>query len=154
MTLINILLLIGFVIIFFIFSKHLFKNLKNIIDTVFPNEYKYYKGREKTALYTFSSFEMNIGSILNNKVVPNPFYKRRCYFNGFYVKVYVYQNILIIRFFNSALLIRNFSDIKLSKTRFKKFLTVNTHTDCGNINLVIKNKDYEYMKKYLGENDG
>ena len=153
MTLMNILLLIVFVI-FFIVSKHFYKLLKNIIDTVFPNEYKYYKGREKTALYTFSSFEMNIGSILNNKVVPNPFYKRKCYFNGFYVKVYVYQNSVIIKFLNSALLIRKFSDIKLSKTRFSKILTINTHTDCGYINLVIKNKDYEYMKKYLGENNG
>lgn len=154
MTLINILLLIGFVIIFFIVLKHIYKLLKNIVDTVFPNEYKYYKGREKTALYIFSSFTMNIGLIHNNKVVPNPLYNKRCRFNGLPVNVYVYQNGVIVRFLNSALLIRTFSDIKLSKTRFSKVLTINTHTDCGNINLVINNKDYEYMKKYLGENDG
>lgn len=154
MTLMNIFLLIVFVIIFFIVLSHVYKLLKNIVDTVFPNEYKYYKGREKTALYSFSSFTMNIGLIHNNKVVPNPLYNKRCIFNGLPIKVYIYQNSVIIKFFNRALLIRTFSDITLSQKFFRKVLTVNTHTDCGYISIVIKNKDYEYMKKYLGENDG
>ena len=134
----EIVVLLVFVLFFFGLIAYLVVNiLKDSFNAVFDCDYydaiKSYSDAEP--LKTFTTRISSINGLI---------------YRGFYADVEIYSDFIVFKIFNKALVIRDFSQLKLTG-KFTSTLIVTSGKN--KIKLPLGMAEYEYIKKFLEEHN-
>ena len=134
----EIVVLLVFVLFFFGLIAYLVVNiLKDSFNTIFDCDYydaiKSYSDAEP--LKTFTTRISSINGLI---------------YRGFYADVEIYSDFIVFKIFNKALVIRDFSQLKLTG-KFTSTLIVTSGKN--KIKLPLGMAEYEYIKKFLEEHN-
>ncbi len=134
----EIVFLLVFVVFFFGLIAYLVVNiLKDSFNEIFDCDYydaiKSYSDAEP--LKTFTTRISSINGLI---------------YRGFYADVEIYSDFIVFKIFNKALVIRDFSQLKLTG-KFTSTLIVTSGKN--KIKLPLGMAEYEYIKKFLEEHN-
>ena len=134
----EIVVLLVFVLFFFGLIAYLVVNiLKDSFNAIFDCDYydaiKSYSDAEP--LKTFTTRISSINGLI---------------YRGFYADVEIYSDFIVFKIFNKALVIRDFSQLKLTG-KFTSTLIVTSGKN--KIKLPLGMTEYEYIKKFLEEHN-
>lgn len=134
----EIVVLLVFVLFFFGLIAYLVVNiLKDSFNAIFDCDYydtiKSYSDAEP--LKTFTTRISSINGLI---------------YRGFYADVEIYSDFIVFKIFNKALVIRDFSQLKLTG-KFTSTLIVTSGKN--KIELPLGMTEYEYIKKFLEEHN-
>lgn len=134
----EIVVLLVFVLFFFGLIAYLVVNiLKDSFNEIFDCDYydaiKSYSDAEP--LKTFTTRISSINGLI---------------YRGFYADVEIYSDFIVFKIFNKALVIRDFSQLKLTG-KFTSTLIVTSGKN--KIKLPLGMAEYEYIKKFLEEHN-
>ena len=134
----EIVVLLVFVLFFFGLIAYLVVNiLKDSFNAIFDCDYydaiKSYSDAEP--LKTFTTRISSINGLI---------------YRGFYADVEIYSDLIVFKIFNKALVIRDFSQLKLTG-KFTSTLIVTSGKN--KIKLPLGMAEYEYIKKFLEEHN-
>ncbi len=134
----EIVVLLVFVLFFFGLIAYLVVNiLKDSFNAIFDCDYydaiKSYSDAEP--LKTFTTRISSINGLI---------------YRGFYADVEIYSDFIVFKIFNKALVIRDFSQLKLTG-KFTSTLIVNSGKN--KIELPLGIEEYDYIKKFLEEHN-
>ena len=134
----EIVFLLVFVVFFFGLIAYLVVNiLKDSFNEIFDCDYydaiKSYSDAEP--LKTFTTRISSINGLI---------------YRGFYADVEIYSDFIVFKIFNKALVIRDFSQLKLTG-KFTSTLIVTSGKN--KIKLPLGMTEYEYIKKFLEEHN-
>lgn len=134
----EIVVLLVFVLFFFGLIAYLVVNiLKDSFNAIFDCDYydaiKSYSDAEP--LKTFTTRISSINGLI---------------YRGFYADVEIYSDFIVFKIFNKALVIRDFSQLKLTG-KFTSTLIVTSGKN--KIKLPLGMAEYEYIKKFLEEHN-
>ena len=112
----------------------LFSIFKDLINSVFNLNYDDFK----------KSVSVQPQNVLNLRLVAINY----LVFRGFWVTVEIYSNFVVFKMFNRALIVKDFSQLKLSEG-FNSLLIIN----CGNtkLELGLGKSEYNILKDFLEE---
>lgn len=134
----EIVFLLVFVVFFLGLIAYLVVNiLKDSIDAIFDCDY-YDEIKSNSTAEPLKIFTTRISSI--NWLI----------YRGFYADVEVYSDFIVFKIFNKALVIRDFSKLKLTG-KFTSTLIVNSGKN--KIELPLGIEEYDYIKKFLEEHN-
>ena len=134
----EIVFLLVFVVFFLGLIAYLVVNiLKDSFDSIFDCDY-YDEIKSNSTAEPLKIFTTRISSI--NWLI----------YRGFYADVEVYSDFIVFKIFNKALVIRDFSKLKLTG-KFTSTLIVNSGKN--KIKLPLGMEEYEYIKKFLEEHN-
>ena len=134
----EIVFLLIFVVFFFGLIAYLVVNiLKDSFDSIFDCDY-YDAIKSNSTAEPLKIFTTRISSI--NGLI----------YRGFYADVEIYSDFIVFKIFNKALVIRDFSQLKLTG-KFTSTLIVTSGKN--KIKLPLGMAEYEYIKKFLEEHN-
>ncbi len=134
----EIVFLLVFVVFFLGLIAYLVVNiLKDSFDAIFDCDY-YDEIKSNSTAEPLKIFTTRISSI--NWLI----------YRGFYADVEVYSDFIVFKIFNKALVIRDFSKLKLTG-KFTSTLIVNSGKN--KIELPLGIEEYDYIKKFLEEHN-
>ena len=134
----EIVFLLVFVVFFLGLIAYLVVNiLKDSFDSIFDCDY-YDEIKSNSTAEPLKIFTTRISSI--NWLI----------YRGFYADVEVYSDFIVFKIFNKALVIRDFSKLKLTG-KFTSTLIVNSGKN--KIKLPLGMEEYDYIKKFLEEHN-
>ncbi len=134
----EIVFLLIFVVFFFGLIAYLVVNiLKDSFDSIFDCDY-YDAIKSNSTAEPLKIFTTRISSI--NGLI----------YRGFYADVEIYSDFIVFKIFNKALVIRDFSQLKLTG-KFTSTLIVTSGKN--KIKLPLGMTEYEYIKKFLEEHN-
>ena len=134
----EIVFLLVFVVFFFGLIAYLVVNiLKDSFDSIFDCDY-YDAIKSNSTAEPLKIFTARISSI--NWLI----------YRGFYADVEIYSDFIVFKIFNKALVIRDFSQLKLTG-KFTSTLIVTSGKN--KIKLPLGMAEYEYIKKFLEEHN-
>ena len=134
----EIVFLLVFVVFFLGLIAYLVVNiLKDSFDAIFDCDY-YDEIKSNSTAEPLKIFTTRISSI--NWLI----------YRGFYADVEIYSDFIVFKIFNKALVIRDFSKLKLTG-KFTSTLIVNSGKN--KIKLPLGMEEYEYIKKFLEEHN-
>lgn len=134
----EIVFLLVFVVFFLGLIAYLVVNiLKDSFDAIFDCDY-YDEIKSNSTAEPLKIFTTRISSI--NWLI----------YRGFYADVEIYSDFIVFKIFNKALVIRDFSQLKLTG-KFTSTLIVTSGKN--KIELPLGMTEYEYIKKFLEEHN-
>ena len=134
----EIVFLLVFVVFFLGLIAYLVGNiLKDSFDSIFDCDY-YDEIKSNSTAEPLKIFTTRISSI--NWLI----------YRGFYADVEIYSDFIVFKIFNKALVIRDFSQLKLTG-KFTSTLIVTSGKN--KIELPLGMTEYEYIKKFLEEHN-
>lgn len=134
----EIVVLLVFVLFFFGLIAYLVVNiLKDSFNAIFDCDY-YDEIKSNSTAEPLKIFTTRISSI--NWLI----------YRGFYADVEIYSDFIVFKIFNKALVIRDFSQLKLTG-KFTSTLIVTSGKN--KIELPLGMTEYEYIKKFLEEHN-
>ena len=134
----EIVFLLVFVVFFLGLIAYLVGNiLKDSFDSIFDCDY-YDEIKSNSTAEPLKIFTTRISSI--NWLI----------YRGFYADVEIYSDFIVFKIFNKALVIRDFSQLKLTG-KFTSTLIVTSGKN--KIKLPLGMTEYEYIKKFLEEHN-
>ena len=134
----EIVFLLVFVVFFLGLIAYLVVNiLKDSFDAIFDCDY-YDEIKSNSTAEPLKIFTTRISSI--NWLI----------YRGFYADVEIYSDFIVFKIFNKALVIRDFSKLKLTG-KFTSTLIVNSGKN--KIKLPLGMEEYDYIKKFLEEHN-
>ena len=134
----EIVFLLVFVVFFLGLIAYLVGNiLKDSFDSIFDCDY-YDEIKSNSTAEPLKIFTTRISSI--NWLI----------YRGFYADVEIYSDFIVFKIFNKALVIRDFSQLKLTG-KFTSTLIVTSGKN--KIKLPLGMAEYEYIKKFLEEHN-
>lgn len=134
----EIVFLLVFVVFFLGLIAYLVGNiLKDSFDAIFDCDY-YDEIKSNSIAEPLKIFTTRISSI--NGLI----------YRGFYADVEIYSDFIVFKIFNKALVIRDFSKLKLTG-KFTSTLIVNSGKN--KIELPLGMEEYEYIKKFLEDHN-
>lgn len=135
----EIVFLLIFVVFFFGLIAYLVVNiLKDSFDSIFDCDY-YDAIKSNSTAEPLKIFTTRISSI--NGLI----------YRGFYADVEVYSDFIVFKTFNRALVVNDFSKLKLTGKFTTSTLIVNSGKN--KIKLPLGMEEYEYIKKFLEEHN-
>ncbi len=135
----EIVFLLIFVVFFFGLIAYLVVNiLKDSFDSIFDCDY-YDAIKSNSTAEPLKIFTTRISSI--NGLI----------YRGFYADVEIYSDFIVFKTFNRALVVNDFSKLKLTGKFTTSTLIVNSGKN--KIKLPLGIEEYEYIKKFLEEHN-
>lgn len=135
----EIVFLLVFVVFFFGLIAYLVVNiLKDSFDSIFDCDY-YDAIKSNSTAEPLKIFTTRISSI--NGLI----------YRGFYADVEIYSDFIVFKTFNRALVVNDFSKLKLTGKFTTSTLIVNSGKN--KIKLPLGMEEYEYIKKFLEEHN-
>lgn len=135
----EIVFLLIFVVFFFGLIAYLVVNiLKDSFDSIFDCDY-YDAIKSNSTAEPLKIFTTRISSI--NGLI----------YRGFYADVEIYSDFIVFKTFNRALVVNDFSKLKLTGKFTTSTLIVNSGKN--KIKLPLGMEEYEYIKKFLEEHN-
>ena len=135
----EIVFLLIFVVFFFGLIAYLVVNiLKDSFDSIFDCDY-YDAIKSNSTAEPLKIFTTRISSI--NGLI----------YRGFYADVEIYSDFIAFKIFNRALVVNDFSKLKLTSKFTTSTLIVNSGKN--KIKLPLGMEEYEYIKKFLEEHN-
>ena len=133
----EIVFLLVFAVLFGLIAYLVFNILKGSFNEIFDCDY-YDEIKSNSTAEPLKIFTTRISSI--NWLI----------YRGFYADVEVYSDFIVFKIFNKALVIRDFSKLKLTG-KFTSTLIVNSGKN--KIELPLGIEEYDYIKKFLEEHN-